>query len=127
MFRLALVPGKGRGLVASRPIPSGALIERAPGVRLNPPDRALVDRTSLFAYTFADPQTFGQAEHDCLIAFGALTFCNHSVQPNATVLWDSDTIGLWARLEALRDIAAGEEITLFYTNISEYSADDFLI
>ena len=65
--------------------------------------------------------------HECFIAFGGLTFCNHAVQPNAVVRWLTDEVGLWASLEALCDIAPDEEITLFYTNISEYSADDFSI
>jgi len=136
MFRLARIPGKGRGLLASTAIAAGSVIERAPAVRLAAEDRALVDRTALFAYTFVDPAAFSDeaaglrspaAGHDCLLAFGSLTFCNHSAQPNATVRWTSDDIGIWASLEALRSIAPGEEITLFYTNISEYSAGDLFI
>jgi len=42
------------------------------------------------------------------------------------VRWQVDDVGLWAELAALRDIADGEEITLFYTNIAEYAAEDFL-
>lgn len=128
MFRLAKIAGKGRGLLASRPIAAGAVIERAPAVRLPAADRALLDRTALFPYYFADPAGFGQDTgdgHDGLIALGGVTFCNHSANPNAAVHWLTDDIGLWAVLEALRDIAADEEITLFYTNISEYDADDF--
>ncbi|MGD1879829.1 MAG: SET domain-containing protein-lysine N-methyltransferase [Kiloniellaceae bacterium] len=130
MVRLAQVAGKGRGLLASRAIPAGTCIELAPGVRLGAQDRELVDRTGLFAYSFADPETFGRdgsGGHGCLFAFGQLTFCNHSAQPNAAVIWIEDDVGLWARLEALQPIAENEEITLFYTNISEYSATDLFI
>lgn len=130
MFRLAKIAGKGRGLLASRPIAAATIIERAPAVRLPPADRALLDRTALFPYCFADPAGFGpggdQTAHDGFIAFGGLTFCNHSANPNAVVHWQADDIGLWATLEALRDIAEGEEVTLFYTNISEYDAEDFI-
>ena len=128
MIRLASIAGKGRGLLADRPIVAGTLMERAPAVRLSAEDRARVDRTALFPYCFADPATFGQAGsgHAAFVVFGALTFCNHADKPNAAVRWESDQAGLWALLEALRDIAAGEEITLFYTNIAEYEADDFL-
>jgi len=70
---------------------------------------------------------FGSDDHGCLLAFGQLTFCNHSDHPNATIRWREDDIGPWAELEALQSIAAGEEITLFYTNISEYSAGDLFI
>jgi SET domain len=131
MFRLARIAGKGRGLLASEAIAAGSVIERAPVVRLADADRAVVDRTALFAYTFVDPEAFGPDTpgegHDCLLAFGNLTFCNHSAQPNATVRWMSDDVGWWASLEALRSIAADEEITLYYTNISEYSAGDLFI
>lgn len=131
MFRLAKIPGKGRGLLASEAIAAGTVIERAPAVRLPGEDRALVDRTALFAYTFVDPAAYGSAApaagHACLLAFGKLTFCNHSAQPNAVVRWTSDDIGQWASLEAARSIAAGEEITLYYTNIAEYSAADLFI
>ncbi|MGF1592050.1 MAG: SET domain-containing protein-lysine N-methyltransferase [Kiloniellaceae bacterium] len=117
--------------MASRPIAAGTIIERAPAVRLPAAERALVDDSALFAYLFVDPQTFGAdsgtGAHDGLFAFGSLTFCNHAEHPNALVRWSSDAIGLWATLEAQRDIAPDEEITLYYTNISEYSGDSFII
>lgn len=130
MVRLAKIAGKGRGLLACRPIAAGTVIERAPAVRLPAADRALVDRTALFPYCFADPAGFVPGatddDHDGFVAFGGVTFCNHSASPNAVVHWESDDVGVWAALQALRDIAEGEEITLFYTNISEYDADDFV-
>jgi hypothetical protein len=128
MFRLARIAGKGRGLLASQAIPAGTEIERAPAVRLAAEDRAIIDRTALFPYCFADPASFGfrdGARHAGFVAFGGLTFCNHAANPNAAVRWESDEVGLWAVLQALRDIAEGEEITLFYTNIAEYEAEDF--
>jgi uncharacterized protein len=131
MFRLERIAGKGRGLVASRPIAAGTVIERAPAVRLPAAERALVDRSALFPYLFVDPESFGagplEAAHDGLFAFGSLTFCNHAAHPNAAVRWSSDAIGLWASLEAQCDIAPNEEITLYYTNITEYSGDNFII
>jgi hypothetical protein len=129
MFRLATIAGKGRGLRAVGPIAAGTVIERAPAVRLPAADRAVLDRTALFPFAFADPAAFGRGDesrHDGFIAFGSLTFCNHSENPNAVVRWQTDGVGLWAVLEALRDIADAEEITLFYTNISEYDAGDFI-
>lgn len=127
MVRLAQVAGKGRGLLACEAIPAGRCIERAPAVRLAAADRAAIDGTALFPYTFVEPDSFGSGSHGCLIAFGSLTFCNHSEHPNAAVRWREDATGLWAELEALRAIEPDEEITLFYTNISEYSAGDLFI
>src|SRR3546814_5650236 len=71
---------------------------------------------TLFPYTTLFRSAF--------IAFGSLTFCNHAEKPNAAVRWETDATGPWAVLEALRDIADGEEITLFYTNIAEYADED---
>lgn len=127
MFRLVIVAGKGRGLVASRAIVAGTIIERAPAVRLPASDRELIERSALFPYIFADPAGFGSGRHDILVAFGHVTFCNHAEQPTATVRWEEDEVGLWASLEAVRDLVPGEEISLFYTNISEYSAADLFI
>lgn len=127
MFKLAIIQGKGRGLLATQTIASGTVIERAPAVRLPASERDLIERSKLFPYVFADPGSFGSGNHEVLVAFGHLTFCNHAEQPNAVVQWEADDVGHWARLEALRDISAGDEISLFYTNISEYSATDLYI
>ena len=131
MFKVVQVPGKGRGLLATETLPAGCVIERVPAVRLGPEDRTKVDSTALFAYTFADPAEFAdgtpESDRDCLLAFGSLTFCNHSERPNAVIRWSADEVGLWASLEALQSILPGEEITLYYTNISEYSASDLFI
>lgn len=133
MFRLARIAGKGRGLLARGRIGAGTVVERAPAVRLSAAERRLVDQTALFPYCFADPDAFagpaageGTDSHDGFFVFGSLTFCNHAADPNAAVRWLTDDIGFWALLEARRDIADGEEITLFYTNIADYAAEDFL-
>jgi uncharacterized protein len=128
MFRLEKVAGKGRGLVASRTIPAGTLVERAPAVRLPAGDRALIEQSALFPHTFADPASYAtQEDYGLLVVFGQLTFCNHSESPNAAVRWEDDEIATWAMLEATRDIASGSEITLYYTNIDQYSAADLFI
>ncbi len=128
MLRVDQIPGKGRGLRADQPIAGGTLIERAPAVRLPAAEKALLDRTGVFPYYFADPQGYGPGGgHDCLLAFGQLTFCNHAADPNAAVSWIDDDLGFWATLTALRDIARNEEVTLFYTNISDYKSGDLFI
>ncbi len=123
MVRIGAVPGKGRGVLASGPIAKGTLIERAAAVRLPATERPLLDQTGVFAYYFADPAAFGKGDsHDCFLAFGALTFCNHAAEPNAAVSWEEDEVGLWALLHAVADIGEAEEVTLFYTNIDEYGS-----
>lgn len=128
MFKLERVTGKGRGLLASRAIPAGTQIERAPAVRLPAGDRQLIEQSALFPHTFADPAAYAtQADYGLLVVFGQLTFCNHAEEPNAAIRWEEDEIAIWANLEATRDINPGDEITLYYTNITEYSAADLFI
>ena len=128
MLRFDYIPGKGRGIRANRPVTAGTLLEKAAAVRLPADQRVLLDRTGVFAYYFADPATFGNSDDvDCLLAFGMLTFCNHAEEPNAEVSWFEDTMGFWARLDAIKDIAKDEEVTLFYTNLSDYQAGDHFV
>ncbi len=128
MLRVATFAGKGRGVEATRAIACGTMMERAPGLRLPGHQRQLIDQTGLFPYYFAEPAAFtAGAAYDCLMAFGCLTCCNHADDPNAAVTWTEDSIGLWAELHALRHIAEAEEVTLRYTNISEYRAADLFI
>jgi SET domain-containing protein len=105
--RVAVLPGKGRGIVAIEPIGEGELIEAAAVVRLEERHR-LPDDHPLFDYAFAwDEPPFEEA-----IAFGILSLANHSEQPNAVVVRDYPNACL--RLVALAGIAAGEEVTFRY-------------
>ena len=122
------VGGKGRGVIAGRDLASGALIERAPATEFPAEERPLIDKTALFSHYFVDPESYrGSPWVRGYIAFGLSSLCNHSAGPNARVRWRRDSLGLWAELVALSAIAAGEEITVFYTNIEEYpNRDDFV-
>ena len=128
MLRVDRIAGKGRGVRASRAIAAGSCIERAPAVRLPAAERAQLDQTGVFPYYFADPAAYGgEGNADCLLAFGMLTFCNHAADPNAEVTWSDDALGFWATLTARREIAEGEEVTLYYTNIDDYKSADLFI
>lgn len=106
-LRIAEVDGRGRGLAAAAPIASGALLDVAPVVPMTAADAA-ARGTILYDYPFLwnDPP-FVEA-----IALGALSMANHSPSPNAR--FETDVPGRAVRLYALRDIAAGEEITIDY-------------
>ncbi|NIA67382.1 SET domain-containing protein [Pelagibius litoralis] len=128
MLKIEAIPGKGRGVRASRAIAAGTLIERAPAIRLPAAERPLIDQTTVFVYYFADPVTYREgADYDCLLAFGLSTFCNHAAQPNAVVSWEEDPLGLWALLTAIDDIAEEDEVTVFYTNVDQYKPDSFFV
>jgi len=108
MIRVGQSAGKGRGIFATRKISCGAMIEEAPVVVVPREQVAHLDATALCEYYFL----WSADEKDAAVLLGRCSLCNHSYEPNARfVLYPERwTIGFIA----LRDIAAGEEITVNY-------------
>jgi hypothetical protein len=110
---LAVVPitGKGRGVVATKPIAAGTVIETAPVVpyrtecgRDEMPDRSLPPELANLPHDW---------DEDCgCLVFGAMQFANHSTDPNAGFTRDFEALTM--TFTALREIEAGEEITIDY-------------
>jgi len=117
------ISGKGCGLIVMKTIKKGELIEAAPTCGFPPEHRKTIDKTELSKYCFVKPSEYNDAETPApgYIVFGLSSFCNHSEKPNAEVKWVEDDLGQWACLTALRDINPGEEVTMYYANIDEYS------
>jgi SET domain-containing protein len=98
----------GRGVFATEPIAAGALLMRFTG--------------PLLRYAQTTPQTLAlQIGPDLYIGeSGGLDDCvNHSCAPNAGLVIDGTDV----RLIALRDIAAGEQVTFDYSTTMD--EDDF--
>ena len=108
MIAVGSSPGKGRGVFATRTIRAGEILEEAPVVVVPGAEIAHLDRTVLGDYYFL----WGADEEDAAILLGLCSLCNHSFEPNAVfaLVPASQTI----RFVALREIAAGEEITTNY-------------
>ena len=106
-LRVAVIAGKGRGLVAVGPIAEDELIEAAPVIPFREEDRPMPPSLLHgFAFDWPDPP-FVEA-----MVLGTASLANHADDPNA---WFEPSIGEQVlRLWALRDIAAGEEITIAY-------------
>lgn len=122
LIQVRSVAGKGRGIIAIGNIAAGSLIETAPAVEFPADERSTVDATSLFAHYFVDPQDYNSGPRARgYIVFGLSSLCNHAAGANARVEWHRDPVGLWAYLIASKNIQIGEEVTVFYTNIDEYS------
>jgi SET domain-containing protein len=100
--------GRGRGIFAIRPINGGELIESAPVVVVPCAQVAQLDATILGDYYFV----WGEHKQDAAILLGRCSLCNHSYEPNARFV----LVPAQQAIEfiALRDIAAGEEITTNY-------------
>ena len=100
------IRGKGRGVIARRPIEEGEIIERVPVIVI-PTDQIGDDpgRRVLAGYVFA----WGQGTLALALGYGSLY--NHSYEPNARY----EALGGRTKIfVALREIAAGEEITINY-------------
>ncbi|MGB3513904.1 MAG: SET domain-containing protein-lysine N-methyltransferase [Microcoleaceae cyanobacterium] len=128
MIEVKKIPNKGRGIIATKYIPKGTLLEVAP-VEVFPFEaKQSINETEVFKYYFVQPSEYGQSKDvKRYLIFGLASLCNHAEKPNVRVEWIENEIGLWSHLIALKDINKSEEITLFYTNIDEYvNADKFL-
>jgi uncharacterized protein len=105
------IKGKGRGVVARRPIRRGEVIERVPVLVL--PIGEVRDHESwsgLAGYCFY----WGRDRLALALGYGSLY--NHSYRPNARY---DDARGPVKVFTALRDIDPGEEITVNYNGEPE--------
>ena len=107
LIKVDEAPGKGRGVFAVVDIPKGALIERVPCIQVPEPDIYGGEHEHTLA-----SYAFGWDDETVIIALGYGSLYNHSCHPNATYYTDAP---LTQSYEALRDIKAGEEITVNYT------------
>lgn len=100
------VPGKGRGVFATEDIPKGTVIERAP-VLVMPANDALHDDISDLLSSYV----FEWEEDTVALALGFGSMYNHSYTANARY----DDVGKQVKVyTAVKDIAAGDEITINY-------------
>ena len=105
------IPGKGRGVVATRPISAGELVERCPVIPIAHGDS---ERAGLSDYSFAwgeDVPGFEQGK-ECAIALGYIGLYNHGRPSNVRLERHYDRNEM--SIHALRDIAPGEELTIDY-------------
>ena len=101
-------PGKGRGVFATQSIPAGRLIEEAPVIAIPNSEISHLDRITLQDYYFL----WGPDQQDAAVALGLCTLCNHSFEPNCHYIRRPEVETIC--FVALRDIAAGEELTINY-------------
>ena len=101
-------PDKGRGVFATEKIRSGDLIESTEVIVVPSEQRSLLDATVLYNYYFS----WGAEANEAALALGLGSLYNHSYSPNAHYV--KDRAGAKIDFVAIRDIAAGEEITVNY-------------
>ena len=103
--------GKGRGVFAKKQIPEGTILERAPVlvVKWKP-----IEKSELANYIYE----WGKGTVAVALGYGSLY--NHSYTPNARY---EDLNGQIKQYIALRDIEAGEEVTINYNADPENKTD----
>lgn len=106
-------PLGGRGVFTSEPIKEGSLIEICPVIILPESELPVIHQTYLHDYYFL----WGEDEKQCAIALGFGSLYNHAYHSNAEYIIDLDenTIDIYA----VRDIQAGEEITVNYNGLPD--------
>ncbi|MDA9489759.1 hypothetical protein XI08_11605 [Bradyrhizobium sp. CCBAU 11361] len=112
---------KGRGVFANVAFKTGDVIDRAPTWGFGDATAELLDHTGLFEYYFVrhDRHLKGDSVIGYVV-FGWISIVNHSVNPNARIVWTDEKSGAWVSIVAITDIEVDEEITHRYTNISAY-------
>ena len=114
---VAWLGARGRGVVAERAIATGELVERVPVLVIPQSDRVAVDPTNVGNYIFMwEHDTVGQDLYSqkgrAAVVLGYTSLVNHSAEPNCDIIRYIDALAL--DLVAIREIAAGEELTIDY-------------
>ena len=98
----------GRGVFTGAPIKEGDLIEVCPVIVMKEGEMAILDTTTLYDYYFL----WGDEQKQSALALGFGSLYNHFAPSNADYFmeFNEQTIEIFA----VRDIEAGEEITINY-------------
>jgi SET domain-containing protein len=111
--RMGTVERRGRAIFAVRKFLKGELIERAPVIPINQKQWPSAEKTILSDYAF----DWGEHDEHAAIALGYVSIYNHSYTPNAQLEELLDE--LMMEVVAIKDIQAGEEITINYNGDPE--------
>ncbi len=98
----------GRGVFTGAPIKKGDMIEVCPVIVMKEGEMAVLDTTTLYDYYFL----WGDDQKQCVIALGFGSLYNHFAPSNADYFMEFEE--LYIEIFAVRNIAAGEEITINY-------------
>jgi uncharacterized protein len=98
----------GRGVFTDALILKNETIEICPVIVMKLGEMSILDKTTLYDYYFL----WGDDQDQCVIALGYGSLYNHFVPSNADYGMDFD--GQTIEIFAMRDIQAGEEITINY-------------
>ena len=107
---------EGRGVFTSSDIAEETLLEICPVIVIPEKDLNAIHNTALHDYYYY----WGEGEKEGCIVLGFGSMYNHSVTPNALCVPDYDNKSF--NYYTLREIQAGEEITVNYNGDSDDAA-----
>ena len=107
LLKLVPIDGKGRGVITTRPINRGKLVEASPVIRMKKADR--LDRSTVLSHY---PFELNDPPYVQAFPLGFAGLLNHSDTPNCKI--ESDIAGEVLCTYTLRNVAAGEELTWDY-------------
>jgi SET domain-containing protein len=107
------VAGKGRGVIARERISCGEVVECSPVIVFPKEEWEQIGLTVLGVYCYF----WGESYEDGAFALGLGSLYNHSFQPNAKYIRHTEEQMM--EYVAIRDIEAGEEITINYNGDPE--------
>jgi SET domain-containing protein len=105
------ISGKGRGVVATKPIAAGELVERSPVVPIAIGDSECPGLRD-YAFAWGEDVPGFETGKECAIALGYISLYNHS--PSSNVRLERHYALNEMSVHALRDIAPGEELVIDY-------------
>ena len=108
-FEIRLLPVKGRCVFAKQDFARDSVLERAPIIEIPQEDWQIIQKTCLHNYAFG----WGPDQDQAAIALGWGSLFSHSYEPNA--FYRKNLQEQMIEFIALRDIRAGEEITVNYS------------
>lgn len=100
---------KGRGMFTEEFIPVDTIVEVAPVIVMTPEERKMLDNTRLHDYIF---EWTPEGQKLCCMAQGYISVYNHSYSSNCEYVMDYENNTI--EIKTVRDIAAGEELTINY-------------
>jgi SET domain-containing protein len=100
--------GKGRGIFTEVLLPAETIVETAPVIVMEAPERKLLDQTRLHDYIFE----WGEDSQQCAMALGWIPIYNHAVPANCEYFMDFEADIIF--IKTVRDISPGEELFVNY-------------
>jgi|JI10StandDraft_1071094.scaffolds.fasta_scaffold28647_7 SET domain-containing protein len=107
LLELVPIKGKGRGVVATRAISKGTIVEAGPVIKMKKRDR--LDRSTVLSHY---PFQWDEPPYVHAFPLGYAGLLNHSDKPNCKI--ESDIEGDVLCIETIADIAPGDELVWNY-------------